>query len=236
MSEIFRAEFSPNLIQRVNQPNALPDAGTPNLVEYYSQPYTKELREKHKASIDALVKLLPLDYMGSAEFEFNEIPKTLRAISQQRKDFVYFKAIISGIPSSNQPQVDPHLESFRKDILLQGWCYSGQEKELTAFLENQIKDAYGDRSIRLKERTMLQEGCFGILEWAMTKRRTLTKKPKLSIKRLHNICGWLSLDNGWFVGVNNAQVKALATLLGLDNIAAEVQDGKQQPVGNEHEK
>lgn len=220
MSSLFREEFSPHLIQRVNQPNGLPAPGTPNLVEYYSIPYTKELREAHKISVDALIKLVPLDYMGSAEFEFNEVPKTLRAISQQRADFDYYAVNISGIPYRNQPQVDPHLESFRKEISLQGWCFKGQGEALTKFLVNQIKDAYGDRTVRLKERTMLQEGCFGTLEWAMTKRRTLTKKPKLSIKGLHNISAWLSLDNGWFVGVDPAQVKALALLLGLDHVAS----------------
>ena len=88
--------FGPYLVQRIEKPRELPPAGTPDLVEFHSTPATTATREANKPAIDALDAVVPMDYMGSAEFEFGEVSKCLREIVAARATLVPFRVKVTG--------------------------------------------------------------------------------------------------------------------------------------------
>jgi hypothetical protein len=142
-------EFNPGLIQRIESPMALLPPQARTLVAYYAKPYAKDNREAFAATLKALKDLIPLDYMGSAEFEWGEVPKLLRAVSQQRTHFSPFKAQLT-VRSSAVPKPS-------KKVTLVGWCRPQHRQELARFLSDQA--AGKDSEYHIQERTCLQENC-----------------------------------------------------------------------------
>lgn len=202
--------FGPYLVQRIEKPRELPPAETPDLVEFHSKPATTATREANKPAIDALEAVVPMDYMGSAEFEFGEVSKCLREIVAARATLVPFRVKVTGVPHTFVTEFEKEATKYRKSVTLQGWCLKGHEEALAKFLQGEA--AKEETRYHLKQRTCLQEGCFGLLN---RKRDTAGNKRKTYEFEESHIAGWLDLGQLWFVSRDEQQVKWLAHLLGV---------------------
>jgi len=196
-------KFEPYYIQRIQTATEFPTKEIPTLVDYYTAPRTDELYKKFKESFEILNCLIPLDYMGSSEFEYGAIPNTLRDITNNRKSFSQFKIVVSGIP---EDLYCSRLFKFKKATKLYGWCLVEQKLQLKKFIEDECADI---SNIRLKESTGLQAGCFGKV------RRNFNNRDAFEIES-SDITGWLCLDNCWFVSTSKDQANGLAYMLGID--------------------
>lgn len=196
-----------HLVQRIEAARGyLPD-GTPTLVEYYSGERSKERRAEFKPTIELLNCLIPLDYMGSAEFEFGTVPECLQRMSRNRKKAVPFEHIIAGRPYCFHPEGKDFGDV--QTVTLKGWCQKGDEDTVYEFL---TAEAHGDvrNKYHLKERSAVQEGAFGLVEWDRSK----DKKPNFRLKK-GRVCGWLDVENDWFCGTDVRQMNNFAYLLGF---------------------
>ena len=208
-------EFKPWLIQRVALPIKMVDNTTATLAAYYSTAKTPELYAANKPALDVLNGLIPLDYMGSAEFEFGAIPETLRNIVASKADLVPFTIKLEGRPYTWEPEAKEAAKVQPiQTATLHGWCLKGHEKELTEFLK---KEAHEDSALtgrQLKERTNFQEICFGELRAVRNKNGTISKRKGFQVKPARN-CALLDLDNLWYVTTSQEQLKGLQYLLGI---------------------
>ena len=214
--------MKPYLVQRIRvQRASLPEdlSTVPSLKEFYAYALdprataTPEAREKYKVSLDGMNALIPLDYMGSAEFEFGSVGKALSKIAVNADKFQPFQLTVTGQPYDMFP-------SDRLDVTstttLFGWVQEGQRSDLVEFILDEIRDG---SKFQLKERSSLQEGCFGQVRTETTKERVKANQKavfkKKSILEPSSITGWLDLENGWFLSTNKVQASGLAHLLGV---------------------
>ena len=148
--------FGPYLVQRIEKPRELPPAGTPDLVEFHSTPATTATREANKPAIDALDAVVPMDYMGSAEFEFGEVSKCLREIVAARATLVPFRVKVTGgpIPLSRSSKGGHEVSQVRHAA---GMVLKGPRRGPC-----QVSTGRGSKGrspvTHLKQRTCLQEG------------------------------------------------------------------------------
>ena len=129
------------------------------------------------------------DYMGSAEFEFGELPKGINKIFKCGS-LTGFIINVSTKHTKNAPVYVIAPEEWKVDI--------------TAFL---IKEAKGKRGMRLKESTNIVSGIDGFYEWDSA------KKP---IKDHSRTTGGIDIEHGWMYSFNEEQANNFATLFGVE--------------------
>jgi hypothetical protein len=166
----------------------------------------QKLRDQFKTELQALNKLIPLDYMGAAEYEWGAVAKCLSEICLRRKSMRPFSTMVSGkyelfsfYPEAKKSKALINAKEMSETLV--GWCVNGQEEALRYFLES---EAVGDHHCHLKEVTQIQAGCFG----------RLTHKSDQVEK--NGITGWLDLMNYWFVSIDPLQAGLLARMLGIN--------------------
>jgi len=201
------------LVQRIKPARGYPKAGIPGLARYFLDSKRK-LRQALKESLDALQDIIPLDYMGSAEFEFGSVPQCLSEIVERRAELTPFAVDITGTPdfyatAAEQPALHEEASKHQHKVRLEGWCLKGDEKNLADFIRKQAAgkiDQY-----RLKERTDMQAGCFGIVRYPFANGK-LQKNLKPEF-RAPELSAWMDLNSLWFVSRDPQQTAGLKHLL-----------------------
>lgn len=192
---------SPYLVQRIMRSvhhRDLPEG----LAEKYqaNKPRTPEEQE-------FINGLIPLDYMGSAEFEFGAFGKAIQLVRDNRADFRRFEMDVVGTPDNSWDKDFPVTESA---IHLFGFCH----KDHVTQVKNDIALFATDRfEGRTKESTGLRD-VFGTITRTHYKDGKRLRKP---IVRLEDspLSAWFDLDNGWMVGTSVYQMDSMAELLGI---------------------
>jgi hypothetical protein len=209
MSEI----LNPYCVQRVCKANRVP-AIVPTLKAYYAlgDSERKEGRKTYALVIEILNNLIPLDYMGAAEFEFGAVGAALRNMSRFGGPLTIFVLKVEGVPETNHPEAADSVKAYRRDATVYGWCKEGQVGDLEAFVKD---EAAGTCTRRLKERTNMQEGLFGRMHRVTGK----GGRPIHPVKfdwHPGRVIAWMDIDDLWFIGTDQRQVQALAKILELN--------------------
>lgn len=193
---------APYLIQRIEA--MLVDTDLPvGLAARYQAGSERTLEERRYINL-----LIPLDYMGSAEFEFNAIPNALRELVQARADFTRFEMELTGKTDDDSPLVQQrtvkvyglarktHIPAVKRDVKL--------------FAATKHNDG-----IRTKEKVGMNEGFFGTIGCLYRyKNRRKREKPLATLIASRNKA-WFDLENLWFVGTDKVQVDRFAQLVGV---------------------
>lgn len=206
-------EFSPWLVQRIGKPRIQLPVNFPTLVEYYEQPKTDETRKKNEEAIQKLGQLIPLDYMGSAEYEFGAVSTALRELCQNREELVAVNLEFTGLPYSWETEAKEYSKTQPASSgKVAGWCLKGHEEKLKAFLQSETT---GEYKTRLKERTEFQEICFGRISAIRNKNGTPSKRKGYQVTEGQN-CALFDLKDYWFVTTDAQQLADLKHILGIN--------------------
>ena len=142
-----------------------------------------EIEPRDQKGIDGLIHL---DYMGSAEFEFGSVPKSLKQIRSEVTSYIHFDLPV-GIP-------DPLIPNQKTtDKILTVFC----KPEDRADIEEFLLQCCNGKEPQLKERTELNQ-------WAHPEITKWTTRNKF----------WWDIDNHWMAWEQNPEFteKVLAQL------------------------
>jgi hypothetical protein len=213
-----KVEFVPNLVQRIEAPICLLPENSPTLVQYYLQPRAPETRDANAETINALNLLIPLDYMGSAEFEFGAVGNSLAAAVRLRESFVAVELQVTGSPACFfRADLESFKKKYERTVELKGWCLPQHREGLLAFLKHQCVGK-NDGQYRLKERTEMNSGCFGSLRWPTSGKKKDYSEHSDMVLREERITGWFDLQNYWFVSRHPGQLAGMKHLLGISPV------------------
>jgi hypothetical protein len=155
---------------------------------------------------------MEFDYMGSAEFEYGVVPKVLKKVRDE-PDNTTFSLTLKGKPKVLwESQVDKNLvKSVEKTVFCV--CKSSDKDSLIEW----INLAASGKEARLKEISYFQSGLFGDVK---TTNRYPSGRIRNKPKSSHEdspYCGWLDVDNGWFVTTDESMFNNFKKLVNLEN-------------------
>lgn len=192
---------TPYLIQRIDR-RRKQGSPTADLVAAYqaNQPRSPEQR----AYINGLI---PTDYMGSSEFEFGEVPKSLRRICDGRAEFTRFELTLSGSADNSW-----HKEFAvpAREVTLHGFCRREHRTDVKRDIALFATDRFEGRT---KERVCLRE-VFGKVEMTSYRDGKRLRKPVVTLEA-SDLTAWFDIVNDWMVGTDKGQIDDVATLLGV---------------------
>lgn len=165
----------------------------------------------------ALLKnVFRFDYMGSAEFEFGEVPKAFQKIAKQasEKNLISYSFTMHGRKLEGSGWEGKYSKDKMDKVIYvitpKDFCekdYSKREVELKWYNGHDLtKDviilcASGfkqERTLNLKEMTYLERACFGTTEDNST-----------------DVCGWLELDKGFMFFTDKEMYEKTCNLFGI---------------------
>lgn len=152
-------------------------------------------------AMDLLRDIFTFDYMGSAEFEFGAVPKTLTKISEQAHAGTLQASRIDIAVSEVRPHYrepkgfKPDTEAVRPVYLL---CRADWVPEVEA-----------------RVRAIAKEGCRYDLKEAACLDEALRPDPTPDAYRREH-CGWLELDNGFMFFTDREMWQATCALFGVE--------------------
>jgi hypothetical protein len=226
--------MKPYMVQRINKPRSNLGPNDKSLANFYRDPVmvdwyacppyvqpnelkekNKQLRKQFSNEFSSLNNVIPLDYMGSAEFECGEVPKSLAAMSNRSEHFVSVKTWLEGFPSTYYPELRPLLTKCQSTLF--GWCLKDDMVDLGKF----VNDELAGKGPHLKEVSQIQEGCFGVARYLKGASRLSSSVDQLATEWSvvpSGICAWLdlSLEHPWFLSRDEQQAKDLAFMLGVN--------------------
>jgi hypothetical protein len=152
-------------------------------------------------AMDLLRPVFSFDYMGSAEFEFGEVPKALSKIAKRADDLTLISFTVA-IPLKTVPQpwedqrrklpndIDPKAKAPIYVIAPAEW-----KDEITARIKVWAKAPFS----HLKESTQMDQ----------------VLRPPADDKYPTRVGGWLELDNGFFFFADEEMFHKTAALFGI---------------------
>lgn len=201
--------MKPYLVQRIERPRegAFPSISIIPWYERSKNDHGIDRSDDDRRAIRALNALLPLDYMGSAEFEFGAVGEALRAIAGLRRELVTGRFEVEGAPEKdNRADRPPPLPKTKAAV----WyvCRPSDVEDLKAFF---IMQSDGVSNCVLKERTEIQRGLFGrVVHMGLGKRRE--NRSGFVHQRGLNVA-WLDIGNHWFATSNPDQFKGFCATM-----------------------
>lgn len=207
---------NPYLVQRVLARNADAVAPFGGLIGYYKQ---KDQFNQVKLTGDesaALRKIIPMDYMGSAEYEFGAVFKALEAMATKASGLIETSFTIKGKPAKfcfvdsnvyNQ-QVNP------REATVYALCIEAHAEPLEKYFTIMGAD---NHTLRHKEVPCIQAGLFGQVEhpeYSGRHRRNVNRIVERKPSYDH-VTGWLELDMHWFASTDKTQLDYVKVMLGM---------------------
>ena len=160
-------------------------------------------------SKDAMSLLKPIfsfDYMGSAEFEFGELPKCFRRIAQKGKEWICDEV-------SNKFSVKTSFKNYSK---MSGeatiYIYAPKDKmdDIKDYIKKAIKDEY---CVHLKEGLRLHNSCL----------ESLNDKDV-------RIRGWVDIENDYFFFIDKEMRDKTANL--FDSVRNSITEENEKEIEN----
>lgn len=188
----------PYLIQRVCKPyDAIGEI--PESAKGY---YLKSGLEPNQERSGYIRNVLRLDYMGSSEYEFGAVPKSLKALAEALKSdpngFEIHALTFTGKPYHWDSNIVAQLKEKEATAFL--LCHKNHKDEILKVIQTLIKEPYGNRELKLKELADFPAGLFG-------KVHTKTEIAE------SDLTAWLDLDNPWILCKDKTQLDAILPLL-----------------------
>lgn len=203
---------NPYLVQRIlsREPNSPTPFG--NMVGYYKLASANNIK-LNEAERGALRKIIPCDYMGSAEFEFGAIFKALEEMS--RIELVEASFTVTGKPDT-YCYVDPaaynKLVTQERSATVYVLCIKEHVESLKKYFDMMSKDRY---AFQHKENPEIRSGLFGNVKHPEYKGTRRPNKNKLiEHESTSKVTGWLELDMHWFATTDKTQLEDLKIMLG----------------------
>ncbi len=194
----------PWLIQRIEKLDAGLSFEVPEVaVGYYACPKD----ESPKEAGPYIRQILPCAYMGAAEYEFGEIPKSLKRLASMKKDLALNDFVFTGIRANNTRLGDgkESKEVLQKKLFL--LSPESIAQDVFMFIQGSLKDPYSSKT-RLKCRAEFREGLFGAVRIPYQQ----VGKGKFEIIEPQS-SGWLDLDNPWIAFTSLEHCSAVMKLL-----------------------
>jgi len=192
---------SPYLIQRIERARHSDELPVGLAAKY--QAGTERTPEERTYIND----LMPLDYMGSSEFELGAFGKAMKSIVANRADFRRFKLIVTGMPDNSWYKMPGLTES---NVELFGFAHKDHILQVKADIILMAADLFTSRT---KERIQLRD-VFGVVQSTQFKDGKRLRKSILSLEK-SDLSAWLNIDNLWAVGSEAYQMDRIAELLGI---------------------
>lgn len=148
-------------------------------------------------SWEFLHRLFSFDYMGSAEYEFGTVPKTLMALTHDHKQLVAFEYLLPG-----------------KRIAKRRWLKkpeTGEKPDVVLFVICRAEHADGVKDLILRMAADKHE--------AKENTQFLYVVNPAQEEWDHNTRGWLDLKDGFFIFVDQEMAKRTATAFGISTWA-----------------
>lgn len=196
---------NPYLILRLMKPYSPITFPAPPELEGY---YQKTIKISDESST-WLRNALKCDYMGSAEFEFGAIPKSLNEMAEIGKagELTVMEFPIAGTPAVDRVKGEVYSMGMVEPLGVTTYliCPTVLLEQAKAAILEFASNNFGGR--RTKEIVYMKTGLFGQLEKdRKTKKVTYEESQYLA---------WYDLDNHWFLTKSKEQADALAFLLGI---------------------
>lgn len=192
----------PYLIQRINRALHQDELPAGLAAKYQAN---QERTPEERTYINGL---MPLDYMGSAEFEFGVFGDSLREIVNDRTNYRRFKLLVTGTADNSWPR---HFPVKEQTVELFGFAHTDHVAQAKADIALFAADKFTGRT---KERVCLREGCFGKISSTHYRDGKRLRKPVVSLKESEH-AAWFELGNLWMVGTDEWQMDRIAELLGV---------------------
>ncbi len=158
----------PYLIQRIKERHCEGPLPAGLAAKYQAN---QERTPEERAYINGL---MPMDYMGSAEFEFGTVPDALRAISDNRADFTRFELTLEGTADNFWHKTFPVSVA---SVPLYGFCRRGHKDNVKRDIGLFAHDTFKGRT---KESTRLRE-IFGKIEVTHYREGVKLRKPVVEL-------------------------------------------------------
>lgn len=205
--------LSTYLTQRILEPRDLtvPDS----LVGYYATDTARSLEPQERARLNDLIHL---DYMGSSEFEWGAVPKTLRKLAKaSRYEVVHGQ--LTGLPAKyDLGNPDAWLTEAGNPRQADFWIYAPAEhRDMVRMLVHEMLEPKPGAH---KERPCVREGLFGLLKTNYRKDKRTVRKSDPARWEQSNIAAWLVMSGEpWLVCRNKQHLNAILSLLGHSPVA-----------------
>jgi len=184
---------TPYLIQRITKPTVkLKFPANRSIFGFYQGEANSDTAQADRLLIRAA---LPLDSMGSAEFEFGAVPKSFRQMAAIKDELVTEVFEMVGTPETFS--IAGPVPTIKAKVYL--LCRKDQVDQLKADLEKFAKSNY---KLRCKETPKIKNGLFGEYD--------MDGKLKKS-----NVVAWFDLDNLWFLTTTVSHLASMKLLLGM---------------------
>ena len=200
----------PYLIQRFEPPLGTIKFPAPAAcINYYLNTPEANQANKSITSHQWLTNAARCDYMGSSEFEWGALPKSLREMAELGKAGQLITETMELIGVSYRRWRDEVPLNTPKEMLaeqiVEAWliCPAENVAEIKKYISIfSVKEP----DFRTKEFVGMQRGIFGEIY-----QNRQTGEPELR----RDYSGWYDLDNHWFLTTNQDQFKAIKILLGI---------------------
>ena len=141
-------------------------------------------------AMDMLREIFSFDYMGSAEFEFGAVPKTLNEMAKDHKEFEKYTMTIKSKDVRDPWRAKDKGIVWPKEFKIHIFCRAKHREGVEHFIREDLKD-----KARLKEVTMLSSALKATEDYNKDR------------------CGWLELDNGFFYFTDEGMCDKVVALL-----------------------
>lgn len=200
-----QSDFRPYLVQRIEKMEQdTPPVG--NLIGYYKDPKAHPLSDMER---DILRNILPLDYMGSSEFEWGAIPAALKTMASQSA-LMERTIKLKGKPDHFMLDEVDEKQLVEKEIEVYILAPAAIIEFIPSYLEQNLTDR---RAMRHKELPHYSK-MFGEIHQVYAIRGQPRPKNRTEFRKA-SLTMFLDVDNHWVISSDKKQFEYLKIMLGF---------------------
>ena len=167
-----------------------------------------------KEAMDIIKNVFTFDYMGSAEFEFGEVPRALHAIIKNREDFVCGEIKFKGEPYTTYDvpegkQNRKFIEKEAREVTTYFFCHKDIFGDVHDFL---VKIREDEHSFSFKEFVGFKEAMFPEENYSYKSGVENKRTPRDLYERY---VGWLDLGNCFMFFVDEETFENSKIMFGI---------------------
>jgi len=169
-----------------------------------------------KEASDIIKNVFAFDYMGSAEFEFGEVPKALHAIIKNREDFMCGEITFKGTPYTTYDVPEgkknrKFIEKEAREVTTYFFCHRDIFNNVQDFIR---KLRENERSFRFKESTLFNGVLFPEEDFMYKRRVEMKETP--DTKFWDRYVGWFDLGNCFMFFIDKETFENSKIMFGIE--------------------
>ena len=167
-----------------------------------------------KEAMDIIKNVFTFDYMGSAEFEFGEVPRALQAIVDHREDFVCGEIKFTGKPyqTYDVPEGKKNrkfIEKSAREATVYFFCHKNIFGDVHDFL---VKIREDEHSFSFKEFVGFKDAMFPEENYSYKSDVENKRTPRNLYDRY---VGWLDLGNRFMFFIDKGTFESSKIIFGI---------------------